>query len=61
MCKDCNLNYGMITPEMVDAAMDVLWEHRATVTIDPFLQERLVEELLIRALAASPSAASATR
>ena len=50
-----------ITPEMIEAALDVLWEYRATVTIDPSLQESLVQELLARALGASPSTASAAR
>jgi hypothetical protein len=50
-----------VTQEMIEAALDVLWEHRSTVTIDPSLQESLVEELLARALVASPSTASAAR
>ena len=44
-----------ITPEMIEAARDVLWEHRATVNIDPFLEERLVRELLARALSVAPT------
>lgn len=47
-----------ITPEMVAAALDVLWEHRGTLDYDQFSSdqwETLVQELLGRALSVVPS------
>lgn len=51
-----------ITPAMIEAGLDVLWEHRALINLEslgPDFQETLVRELLSRALAVAPLAPSA--
>jgi hypothetical protein len=50
-----------ITPEMIEVARDLLWEHRGTISLDPDFQETLVLALLRRALSAAPSAPNARR